>query len=168
MGHREGKDSRRQGGHGQDFARPQGSWLGVRGCECSQSAVSPQITLAIMGRLEWKEMPGTVPSGVQRGSRGSPVRQTARAGPVREEEGVGAEQTVPVLSEACCRAGVLRARRLLKAKCMRPGCNGEHAVGAHRLLGESDACVNLTTGGDYKSEEEEEWWVNTVSYIMLA
>ncbi len=49
-----------------------------------------------------------------------------------------------------------------KPKCMRPGCNGEHAVGAHRLLGESDACVNLTTGGDYESEEEEEWWVNTV------
>jgi hypothetical protein len=45
---------------------------------------------------------------------------------------------------------------------MRPGCNGEHAVGAHRLLGESDVCVNLATGGDYESEEEEEWWVNTV------
>jgi hypothetical protein len=49
-----------------------------------------------------------------------------------------------------------------KPKCMRPGCNGEHAVGAHRLLGESDTCVNLATGGDHKSEEEEEWWVNTV------
>ncbi len=44
-----------------------------------------------------------------------------------------------------------------KPKCMQPGCNGEHAVSAHRLLGESDACVNLTTGGDYESEEEEEW-----------
>jgi hypothetical protein len=49
-----------------------------------------------------------------------------------------------------------------KPKCMQPGCNGEHAVGAHRLLGESDACVNLATGGDHESEVEEEWWVNTV------
>jgi hypothetical protein len=49
-----------------------------------------------------------------------------------------------------------------KPKCMRPGCGGEHAVGAHRLQGESDACVNLTTGGNHESEEEEEWWVNTV------
>jgi hypothetical protein len=44
---------------------------------------------------------------------------------------------------------------------MRPGCNGEHAVGAHRLLGEGDASVNLITEGDH-GEEEEEWWVNTV------
>jgi hypothetical protein len=49
-----------------------------------------------------------------------------------------------------------------KPKCMRPGCNWEHAVGAHRLLGESDTYVNLTTGDDNESEEEEEWWVNTV------
>jgi hypothetical protein len=49
-----------------------------------------------------------------------------------------------------------------KPKCMQHGCNGEHAVGTHRLLGESDACVNLTTGGDNESEGEEEWWVNTI------
>ncbi len=49
-----------------------------------------------------------------------------------------------------------------KPKCMRPRCGGEHAVGAHRLLGEGDACVNLITGGDHESEGEEEWWVNTV------
>ncbi len=50
----------------------------------------------------------------------------------------------------------------LKPKCMRPGCNGEHAEGAHRLLGENDASVNLITEGDHESEEEEEWWVNAV------
>jgi hypothetical protein len=49
-----------------------------------------------------------------------------------------------------------------KPKCIGPGCNGEHAVGAHKLLGEQDACVNLATGDDNESEEEEEWWVNTV------
>jgi hypothetical protein len=49
-----------------------------------------------------------------------------------------------------------------KPKCMRSGCNGEHAVGAHRLLGESDASVNLVTEGDHESEEEKEWWVSTV------
>jgi hypothetical protein len=49
-----------------------------------------------------------------------------------------------------------------KPKCTRSGCNGEHAVGAHKLLGESDASVNLITEGDYESEEEGEWWVSTV------
>ncbi len=49
-----------------------------------------------------------------------------------------------------------------KPKCTRSGCNGEHAVGAHKLLGEGDASVNLITEGDYESEEEEEWWVSTV------
>jgi hypothetical protein len=49
-----------------------------------------------------------------------------------------------------------------KQKCLRPGCSGEHAVGSHRLLGGSDARVNIATGGDPKSEGEEEWWVNTV------
>ncbi len=35
-------------------------------------------------------------------------------------------------------------------------------MGAHKLLGKGDACVNLATGENYESEEEEEWWVNTV------
>jgi hypothetical protein len=35
-------------------------------------------------------------------------------------------------------------------------------VGAHKLLGETDACVNLATGDGCDSDEEEEWWVNTV------
>jgi hypothetical protein len=49
-----------------------------------------------------------------------------------------------------------------KPKCMQSGCGREHAVDAHRLLGGSDASVNLATGDDYELEEEEEWWVNTV------
>ncbi len=49
-----------------------------------------------------------------------------------------------------------------KPRCMQPGCGGEHAVGAKKLLGEGGACVNLATGDDHESEEEEEWWVNTV------
>jgi hypothetical protein len=45
-----------------------------------------------------------------------------------------------------------------KPRCMRPGCgcDGEHAVGAHRLLGESDASANLARGSDHESEGEEE------------
>jgi uncharacterized protein YifE (UPF0438 family) len=35
-------------------------------------------------------------------------------------------------------------------------------VGAHKLLGKGDACVNLATGDNYELDEEEEWWVNTV------
>jgi hypothetical protein len=49
-----------------------------------------------------------------------------------------------------------------KPRCMRSGCNGEHAVGAHRLLGEGDPSVNLVTEGDPELEEDEEWWVSTV------
>jgi hypothetical protein len=51
---------------------------------------------------------------------------------------------------------------LSKPRCTQPECSRKHAVGAHGLLGEGDACVNLATGDNYKSEEEEEWWVNTV------
>jgi hypothetical protein len=32
-----------------------------------------------------------------------------------------------------------------KLRCTQPGCGGKHAVGAHKLLGEGDACVNLAT-----------------------
>ncbi len=48
-----------------------------------------------------------------------------------------------------------------KLRCTQPECGGKHAVGAHRLLGEGDASVNIATGDDCESEEEE-WWVNTV------
>jgi hypothetical protein len=46
--------------------------------------------------------------------------------------------------------------------CARPECGGRHAIGAHKLLGESDACINLATGDGCESDEDEEWWVNTV------
>ncbi len=49
-----------------------------------------------------------------------------------------------------------------KPRCTQPECGGKHAVGAHKQLGKGDACVNLATGDNYDSEEEEEWWVNTV------
>jgi hypothetical protein len=49
-----------------------------------------------------------------------------------------------------------------KPRCARPECGGRHAIGAHKLLGEADACVNLTTGDSCESDEKEEWWVNTV------
>jgi hypothetical protein len=45
---------------------------------------------------------------------------------------------------------------------MQTGCNGEHAVSVHRLLGEGGASVNLVAEGEYESEEDEEWWVGTV------
>jgi hypothetical protein len=49
-----------------------------------------------------------------------------------------------------------------KPRCARPECGGKHAIGAHKLLGEADECVNLATGGDSESDEDEEWGVNTV------
>ncbi len=49
-----------------------------------------------------------------------------------------------------------------KLRCTQPECGGRHAVGAHKLLGEIDACVNIATGDDCESDEKEEWWVNTV------
>ncbi len=49
-----------------------------------------------------------------------------------------------------------------KPKCMQTGCNGEHAVSVHKLLGEDGASMNLVAEGEYESEEDEEWWVGTV------
>jgi hypothetical protein len=49
-----------------------------------------------------------------------------------------------------------------KPKCMQTGCDGEHAVSVHRLLGEDGASVNFVAEGEYESEEDEEWWVGTV------
>jgi hypothetical protein len=45
---------------------------------------------------------------------------------------------------------------------MQTGCDEEHAVSMHRLLGEEDASVNLVAEGEYESEEDEELWVGTV------
>jgi hypothetical protein len=49
-----------------------------------------------------------------------------------------------------------------KPKCMQTGCNGEHAVSVHKLLGEESASVNLVVEDECESEEDEEWWVGTV------
>jgi hypothetical protein len=49
-----------------------------------------------------------------------------------------------------------------KPRCVQAGCDGEHAVSIHKLLGEDDASVNLVAEDDYESEEDEEWWVGTV------
>ncbi len=49
-----------------------------------------------------------------------------------------------------------------KPKCRQSGCDGEHAVGAHKLLGGSGTSVNLVAEDGYESEEDEEWWVSTV------
>jgi hypothetical protein len=54
-----------------------------------------------------------------------------------------------------------------KPKCMQAGCNGEHAVSVHRLLGEESAGVNLVAEGEYESEEDEEWWVGTVRIDLI-
>jgi hypothetical protein len=49
-----------------------------------------------------------------------------------------------------------------KPKCMQAGCDGEHTVSVHKLLGEESVGVNLVAEGEYESEEDEEWWVGTV------
>jgi hypothetical protein len=49
-----------------------------------------------------------------------------------------------------------------KPKCPQPECGGRHATGAHELLGEVNASINLIAGEDYESDEDEEWWVNIV------
>jgi hypothetical protein len=48
-----------------------------------------------------------------------------------------------------------------KPMCMQAGCNGEHAVSVHMLLGEESASVNLVAEDECESEEDEEWWVGT-------
>ncbi len=53
-------------------------------------------------------------------------------------------------------------RSLAKPKCPQPECEGRHAAGAHKLLGEVNASVNFVAGEDYESDEDEEWWVNIV------
>jgi hypothetical protein len=45
---------------------------------------------------------------------------------------------------------------------MQAGCDGEHAVSVHKLLGEESVGVNLVAEGEYESEEDKEWWFGTV------
>ncbi len=49
-----------------------------------------------------------------------------------------------------------------KPLCPKPECGGRHTTGAQELLGEVDASINLIAGEDCDSDEDEEWWVNTV------
>ncbi len=48
-----------------------------------------------------------------------------------------------------------------KPRCPRPECEGGHTTGAHELLGEVDASINLVAREDCDSDDDE-WWVNTV------
>jgi hypothetical protein len=50
----------------------------------------------------------------------------------------------------------------MKPRCPRPECEGGHTIGAHELLGEADASINLIPREDCDSDDDEEWWVNTV------
>jgi hypothetical protein len=90
------------------------------------------------------------------------MRQAAGVEPEREEESAGEERTVHVLSEARRRAGVLQPRRPGKAQVPAARVWGKAYHGAHKLLGEVNASINLVAGEDYESDEDEEWWVNTV------
>jgi hypothetical protein len=49
-----------------------------------------------------------------------------------------------------------------KPQCPWLECGGRHTTGAHEVLGEVDASINLVAGEDCDSDEDEEWWVNTV------
>jgi hypothetical protein len=49
-----------------------------------------------------------------------------------------------------------------KPGCPQPECGGKHAAGAHELLGKMDASVNFIAGGDYGSDEDEEWYANII------
>ncbi len=76
----------------------------------------PQIALAIMGCIKWKEVSGTVSGRVRWGSCAPSVCQVTRTEPGQKKGGAEAEWVVPVLPEACSRGRVLQARRVLKAK----------------------------------------------------
>jgi hypothetical protein len=49
-----------------------------------------------------------------------------------------------------------------KPPCAQPECGGKHAAKAHKLLGATDAGVNLAMEEDHKTDEEEEWWVHMI------
>jgi hypothetical protein len=49
-----------------------------------------------------------------------------------------------------------------KPQCPQPECGERHTTGAHELLGEADTSINLVAGEDCDSDDDEEWWVNTV------
>jgi hypothetical protein len=49
-----------------------------------------------------------------------------------------------------------------KPRCMQAGCDGEHTMSLHKLLGEGGASVNLVAEDECESGEDKEWWVGTV------
>jgi hypothetical protein len=65
---------------------------------------------------------------------------------------------------------------LSKPRCTRPGCDGEHTPGVHKLMGEDSAGMNVIAedGIEDGSEDEDEareededegWWVGTVGVM---
>ncbi len=65
---------------------------------------------------------------------------------------------------------------LSKPRCTRPGCDGEHTPGVHKLMGEESAGVNIIAEGGTEDESEDEdeareedqdegWWVGTVGVM---
>ncbi len=58
---------------------------------------------------------------------------------------------------------------LSKPRCTQAGCDGEHTPGAHKLMGEERAGVNLVAEDEGELEEDEdedkEWWVGTIGVI---
>jgi hypothetical protein len=62
---------------------------------------------------------------------------------------------------------------LSKPRCTLAGCDGQHTPGAHRLLGEGSAEVNLVAEdesdpeGNETEDEDEGWWVGTVGAMEI-
>ncbi len=63
---------------------------------------------------------------------------------------------------------------LSKPRCTQAGCDGEHAPGVHKLMGEDSAGVNVIAEGESEDEDEareeeedEGWWVGTVGVMEM-
>jgi hypothetical protein len=63
-----------------------------------------------------------------------------------------------------------------KPRCTQPGCDGEHTLSVHRLMGEENVGVNLVAEHESEDEDEDEdegedededegWWVGTVGVM---
>jgi hypothetical protein len=58
-----------------------------------------------------------------------------------------------------------------KPRCTQPGCDGEHTLGVHKLMGEESIGVNLVAedkseiGEDEDEDEDEGWCVGTVGVM---
>jgi hypothetical protein len=62
---------------------------------------------------------------------------------------------------------------LSKPRCAQAGCDGEHTLGVHKLMGEESAGVNLVAEDeseleeDEDEDEDEEWWVGTIGVVEV-